>query len=116
MDTKSARAKRPDLEFRPSEVFKGAGVVLDFFITYPGKSTAHNSLVAGVAAGTREKEKMKKYDQAAEKENKVFIPVVLETHGYWSSTVDKLLNTLLKAVADRSRLPYSSLRHYFYFL
>ena len=42
----------------------------------------------------------------------MFIPVVLETHGYWSSTVDKLLNTLFKAVADRSRVPYSSLRHY----
>ena len=71
MDTISGQLKYPDLEFRPSEVFKGATVVLDFSITYPSISTTHKSTVQGAAASMRESDKQKKYHAAAAKDNKV---------------------------------------------
>ena len=112
VDTTSGKIKYTDLEFRPSEVFQGAAVVLDFSITYPSVSTTRRSISQGAAAHMREAEKDKKYQVAVDKDNKIFVPIVLETHGYWSDKVDTFLSTLLKAAVARSRASFSSLRHY----
>ena len=103
--------KRPDILFINSPIHNNKSVAFDVSICHPIVSIEQKDpakITQGQVAKTREDSKYRKYQNEAAVRNIVFIPLILETCGFATELVDKLLKELARLIAERTSTNYST--------
>ena len=112
--TQDGHNKKPDITYCYSDLHNGAKVAWDITFTHPSANESNNygPEILGVQAKKREETKNSKYLADARANGMLFYPLVFETYGYWTKTVDDLIKNLCQLAAIRSGIPFSTLKHH----
>lgn len=106
--------RRPDLLIVGSPIHGQSDVLLDLSVCHPidGSKTSPNQCTQGEKATKRAREKIRKYRADAALQNRLFIPLVVESSGLVHEDFADFIKKLAARIADRTNSLYSHLVHY----